>query len=163
MFECGARATRTPQHGCPQGATRKWDGPPLAGLRSALADALGYPNEAALPWDKLREVFTCHIVHGKALPAGLKRALVDAELDAAAYDWAVWYDDDRQLALAASSFLGELLGALDSAVAVQIFSGHDSTVVPTLAALECNDGFWYGWPLAFPFAGVGSGFDFFGV
>lgn len=44
-----------------------------------------------------------------------------------------------------SSFLGELLGALDSSVAVQIFSGHDSTVVPMLAALDCNDGFWCVW------------------
>lgn len=134
-----ALAPRTPSSG---GATdRRFN----ASLEARAAATLQY-EDGALRLDQAREVLVCLVAHGDALPPGIS---VDDVLTLSSLNierWTEIYRDRTVARLSVGRLLHALEGHLVSAASrapaapkVVLLSGHDSSLVPLLAALDVFD------------------------
>ena len=92
--------------------------------------------------------FQCRICEGVALPAGYGGEVAEGIIDVAVTLNAAKIDNATAARLGIGTFLGELAASMDAAVSggsderLAIYSGHDSTIAPVLAALGVWDRRW---------------------
>ena len=123
-------------------------GPSFKTLEAKMEKLFGYggENEESVKWLRIKEVLTCHNSHGRGLYDGVTEEDYDMIGRIAAFIWGTLYRDDVLNRLAIGRFIHELLA--DITVAEQqdqkllIYSGHDSTLVPILCALNIYDDTW---------------------
>ncbi len=138
-----------------EGSDRVWHGLPPVYVQRALSEVLGTSATEYIHWPTVKEVFTCHELHGLELPRELEGLTwgIDHAMEYAGWEWAAMYDDFEMCRLAVGRFAAELLDDIGTrqiqscsgqpaGPAVKIYSGHDSTITPLLAALGQNDGVW---------------------
>ena len=118
------------------------------GVLTAAAEALGYPADEpdAFKLDQAREVLVCAYTYGDPVPDQCTASMTEELLRLNALRWGVRYGEATVARLGMGRLLSEIGGYLDLAVQkaegaprVVLLSGHDSTVVPLLAALELFD------------------------
>eukprot|EP00903_Cladosiphon_okamuranus_P012489 g11695.t1 len=120
------------------------------------AKMVGVPVED-MKWTTVREVLTCFEAHGVPLPAEAMRSdVLDVLQHYTAWMFGTWFNQREMARLSLGPFLEEMLtimGARGQETGVPeagipctpklvIFSGHDTTLVPVLAALKVYDDRW---------------------
>lgn len=118
----------------------------------AVSEALGYPPPAAenFKLDQAREALVCAFTYDDPAPRSITSDMVEALLRINAQRWGVRYGDPIVARLGMGRLLGEIGNYMDQAASadvgqpprVVLLSGHDSTIVPLLAALGLFNGLW---------------------
>ena len=118
------------------------------GVLAAAAEALGYPADDpdAFKLDQAREVLVCAYTYGDPVPAKCTASMTEALLRINAVRWGVRYGEPTVARLGMGRLLSEIGGYLDlaaekaeAAPRIVLLSGHDSTILPLLAALDLFD------------------------
>lgn len=112
-------------------------------LEAKVKAALGYSDKVG--WLAVKEILTCSKVHGIPFPEGLTADDEKSISRLAGWMWGALYKDKTLNRLAIGRFLTELLDDIlvnHKDKKMLIYSGHDSTLVPVLCALDCYDDKW---------------------
>ncbi|CAM9953409.1 unnamed protein product [Pylaiella littoralis] len=130
--------------------------PGQAELKTKTSEMIGLPEEE-VKWTAVREVLSCYEAHGVALPTwAVSSGVVEGVVNYTGWMWGRWFGEREMARLSLGPFVAELLtlvGArghetgvpeanMPSTPKLAIFSGHDSTLVPILAALKIYDDVW---------------------
>ncbi len=83
--------------------------------------------EVFVPWNQVREVLTCMVVHGVPLPTGVDEKFVDEICVVAAKQWSSWFNNEEFARLGIGPFLAQLVEAMEQRVAGE--SPHHVLVV----------------------------------
>lgn len=156
---CDAMATRRAAIFSPEFAERNFPG--YAEIEARVKTLLGYQDKVA--WLTIKEILTCSKEHDIPFPAGISHEDEQTISGLAGWMWGKLYSDRALNRLAIGRFVRELSedlraamgpsadGGLDDGSAsstgphgkkILIYSGHDSTLVPLLCALDIYDGVW---------------------
>jgi len=133
---------------------------------------LGFDDH--VPWLTVKEVVTCQLVHGLPIPPGI--SIEDDEMftKLAAWLWSQLFRDKVLNRLAIGRFITEMVDdlkyqqqpSMQASVAVDgammrdshptlpkliVYSGHDSTLVPLMCAMDVHDGKRHSYSLALPY------------
>jgi acid phosphatase len=113
------------------------------------------PRASTLKRPSLHSIFddlSCRRAHGLPLPEGVDDTLFQRVEHVVTQEWFGAYTENIELCrLSLGRFLGQILDTMverlsdrdgDRSVAMAIYSGHDSTLAPILAALQVFDGKW---------------------
>jgi lysophosphatidic acid phosphatase type 6 len=117
-----------------------------SGLESKMREVLGTSDEDSVNWITLKEVTTCHRVHGRKYITDITEEEEDRVSDIAGWMWGQLYNDDALNRMAIGRFLHEMTTDLTEPrlqnKKMLVYSGHDSTLVPLLCALRIYDDKW---------------------
>ncbi len=116
-------------------------------IEEKVRDVLGLDAEESVNWIRVKEILTCHRVHGREYIAAISESEEHKVSEIAGWMWGKLYNDDKYNKLAIGRFLHELLLDIDQKVTQEgrkllVYSGHDSTLVPVLCALKVYDNQW---------------------
>ncbi|CAM9464044.1 unnamed protein product [Scytosiphon promiscuus] len=130
--------------------------PGYAELRAKAAEVAGV-SEEELKWTSTREVLSCYEAHGVPLPPGAASSgAIDKVVSFTSWMWGRWFGTREMARLSLGPFLQELLtmlgargqetgipeAGMPSTPKLAIFSGHDTTLLPILAAFQIYDNAW---------------------
>lgn len=93
-------------------------------------------------------MLTCWLVHGKPLMSPVDEAYVERVVQWTGLMWGQWFQSEEMIRLGFGRFLHELLDQIGRGLRsthphkMLVFVGHDSTIVPALAALGVYDNVW---------------------
>eukprot|EP00298_Acanthocystis_sp_HF-20_P011962 c19657_g1_i3.p1 GENE.c19657_g1_i3~~c19657_g1_i3.p1 ORF type:complete len:454 (-),score=156.94 c19657_g1_i3:326-1687(-) len=99
-------------------------------------------------WSEVREVLTCHLLHGVALPVGADTELLSKISDYNTWLWSSWYENKPSQKLAVGRLFSEISTIISKAVTKQsdirfvLFTAHDNSLFPFKAALEIPSDKW---------------------
>lgn len=120
--------------------------PGYSELEAKFKSVLGYTER--MSWLTAREVLFAQEIHGIEYTTGLSSADIDKSSALAGFMWGRLFKDQYMNRLSIGRFVREILRdlkaalAADSPVKFLIYSGHDSTLVPILCALDMYDDVW---------------------
>jgi lysophosphatidic acid phosphatase type 6 len=124
-----------------------WEG--YNSLHETFSTVFGFSEaEEEVNWLTVREVLTCHSVHGVPLPEPITEGHVHKVNHLSGFIWNRLFDDFVMNRYAIGRFVNEMLADLDASVMgaraakMLVYSGHDSTMVPMLCALGISSGEW---------------------
>lgn len=123
---------------------RKFEG--YAELEATFKRVLGYEDRVS--WLVSREVLLCQRIHGITYTEGISEEDIQKCSNLGGFLWGRLYQDFALNRLAIGRFVHEILRDLNAMLETSskkkmlIYSGHDSTLVPILSALEIYDGAW---------------------
>ena len=155
---CDAMATRRAAIFSPDFAERHYPG--YAEIEARVKTLLGYQDKVA--WLTIKEILTCRREHDIPFPAGISLEDEEKISGLAGWMWGKLYGDTALNRLAIGRFVKELSDDLRAAMGpapetpddssasttgprgkkILLYSGHDSTLVPLLCALDIYDGNW---------------------
>lgn len=156
---CEAMAARRNVVFPPDYMDNHWPG--FGELEARVKTLLGYQDRVA--WLTVKEILTCSKEHGLAFPPGITLEDEAHIGSLAGWMWGRVYSDTQLNRLAIGRFVCEMADDLRAAMGpapadesanpatafasaagkkLLLYSGHDSTLVPLLCALECYDGVW---------------------
>ncbi|MDP2436431.1 MAG: histidine-type phosphatase [archaeon] len=121
-------------------------------LQQKLIKQWGIPASEFPVWTNIQSTLQCRNAAGVPNPSYLSTAEYNSIMDLANWQMAALWNSTRQAQLITGLFLNQLLGNINAAISNApgpsffLFSGHDTTIGPLLAALEA---FPTDWP---PFA-----------
>lgn len=84
-------------------------------LTKTSKERLGF--DSFIPWNQVREVLTCHVVHGVPLPPPVDEGYVDRVVAFTSRMWGQWFRHPEFARLGIGPFIDELLQAVDARVA----------------------------------------------
>lgn len=118
-------------------------------LVADVALAIGYPNLTATDMENLLDCARAHLCHGKPLHPGLTTALLERMAAAVtfSYQFSFTYPTVTQAArLTIGTLFADIADEIETGAAVgrrfSLFSGHDTSVLPMLMALNVTNPLW---------------------
>ncbi|GAB5363121.1 hypothetical protein AAMO2058_000856200 [Amorphochlora amoebiformis] len=122
--------------------------PRVTKIDRQLMRGLGYPS-GGIRWAQAREVLTCYLLQGRELPNNLTADDIDAIGEVNGFIWGAQFTDSTVARLSTGRLFAEVFSDFELAIddpddcnKMSLYSGHDSTLVPLLAALGVYEGQW---------------------
>jgi lysophosphatidic acid phosphatase type 6 len=115
-------------------------------VHNRLKENLGFYNATdKISWLAVKEVLSCYKVHSHPYPSSLTYEDEEIATEISGWSWGTLFGDKTLNRYASGRFLRELLNDLNNKnndKKLLIYSGHDSTLVPLLCALDLYDDQW---------------------
>jgi lysophosphatidic acid phosphatase type 6 len=118
-------------------------------LVAEVATAIGYPNLTSTQMEALLDCARAHLCHGKPLHPGLTTSLLERMAAAVtfSYEYLFTFPTPTQAArLTIGTLFADIVEEIETGATVgrrfSLFSGHDTTVLPMLMALNVTNALW---------------------
>jgi lysophosphatidic acid phosphatase type 6 len=118
-------------------------------LVAEVAVAIGYPNLTSSNLENLLDCARAHLCHGKPLHPGLSTSLLErmAAVVTFSYQYSFTFPTVTQAArLTIGTLFADIVDEIETGATVgrrfSLFSGHDTTVLPMLMALNVTNPLW---------------------